>query len=718
MYVIHDRALPRIEDGLKPVQRRIVYAMSELGLNFASKPKKSARTIGDVIGKFHPHGEVACYEAMVLMAQDFTTRYPLVEGQGNWGSIQDQRSFAAMRYTEARLRSYAETLLGELRQGTVDWTANFDGTLQEPRLLPARLPNVLLNGASGIAVGMATDVPPHNLRETVAACIYLLQHPSADLERLMEYLPGPDFPTGGILVTPRKEIVQIYRTGTGSVRLRASYREERSHIVIDALPAQISASRVMEQIGTQMETKALPLLQDLRDESDHDWPVRLVLIPRRKVDIRSLMMHLYATTDLERSYRVNLNVIDLDGRPRVMPLRDLLNAWLRFRQQTVERRLRYRHDRVLRRLHLCEGLLIVYRRAEEAIRTIRQAEEPGPALQRRFGLDAEQAEAVLNLRLRRLARQELACVEQEVDELQAERKSLEQVLASPRRLRTQVKRELQEDARRYGDDRRSAIEEAPEAARPLAAAAVASAEPITVVLSRQGWVRTIKGHEIDPETLNFSDGDGLLQFAQGSSDGMVVFLDATGRCYTLPAHGLPSGRGLGDPLSGHLTPPDGTVFCGLMLGPPDSHYLLAGCDGYGFIVRLSSLYSRARTGKAVMRVRNRYGVVPPAFAVSSKLDMAAVATSVGRLLLFRADELPQLERGRGVRLLRIPPADLAAGKERLAGCAIIDGRASLTIRAGGRTLTLKPKDLQHYLGRRGLRGTLLPRGFRKVESLR
>ena len=717
MYVILDRALPHVGDGLKPVQRRIVYAMSELGLSAGSKHKKSARTVGDVLGKFHPHGDSACYEAMVLMAQDFSYRYPLIDGQGNWGSPDDPKSFAAMRYTESRLSPFARLLLQELGQGTVEWVPNFDGTLREPALLPARVPNVLLNGATGIAVGMATDIPPHNLREVVGACIRLLESPKATVEQLCEHIQGPDFPTEAEIITPRAEIRKVYETGSGSIRARARYVQENGDIVVTALPYQVSGARVLEQIAAQMQARKLPLVEDLRDESDHENPTRLVITPRsRRVDVEQLMNHLFATTDLERSYRVNMNVIGLDGRPRVRNLREMLAEWLTFRTQTVRRRLQYRLDRVNERLHILEGLLVAYLNIDEVIAIIRNEEEPKPVLMARFGISDRQAEAILELKLRYLARLEEMKIRGEQEELVAERERLEKILGSSRRLKTLIRKELLADAEKYGDARRSPLVER-SAAQALDETALISAEPVTVILSEKGWVRAAKGHEVDPQSLGYKAGDAFLAAAAGRSNEQAVFLDSTGRTYSLPAHQFPSARGHGEPLTGRVTPPAGAGFRAVMLGPPERRYLLASDAGYGFIARLGDLHAKNRAGKSVLSLPKGAEPLPPVPVEQPEEGMVAVATSDGRLLLFPLAELPQMARGKGNKMIGISPAAQAAREEFVKGVAVVPPGGSVTIHAGRRHITLRGRDREHYIGERGRRGRKLPRGFQKVERV-
>jgi topoisomerase-4 subunit A len=717
MYVILDRALPHVSDGLKPVQRRILYAMSELGLSAAAKFKKSARTVGDVLGKFHPHGDTACYEAMVLMAQPFSYRYPLVEGQGNWGSPDDPKSFAAMRYTEARLTPYAALLLSEVGQGTVDWVLNFDGTLEEPALLPARLPNVLLNGATGIAVGMATDIPSHNLREVAGACIHLLEHPDATVGDLLEHLPGPDFPTAAEIVTPPEELRRTYETGGGSVKVRARYELEQGDIVITALPYQVSGNRVMEQIAQQMQAKKLPMIEDLRDESDHESPTRLVIVPRsNRVDVERLMSHLFATTDLERNYRVNMNLIGLNGRPRVMTLQEILTEWLSYRLQTVRRRLEHRLSKVLERLHLLEGLLIAFLNIDEVIRIIRTEDEPKPVLMARFQLTDAQAEYVLNTRLRQLARLEEMKIRGEQGELARERESLEQTLGSERRLRTLVRKEIEADAARYGDARRCPIV-ARVAAAALDEAELNPSEPITVVLSEKGWVRSAKGHELDPAGLSYKAGDRFLASARLRTNQLVVFLDSTGRSYSLAAHLLPSARGQGEPLTGRLDPPRGASFLAVLGGEPTAKYVLATDAGYGFIVTLEALYAKPKAGKAVLTMPEGSRALPPVRVLNTATDRFAAVTNTGHLLLFSVSDLPELPRGKGNKIVHIPSARAAAREELLVAVAVVHEGASLTIRSGKRHFTLKPADLDAYEGERGRRGRLLPRGLQRVDAL-
>ncbi|WP_027896660.1 DNA topoisomerase IV subunit A [Zestomonas thermotolerans] len=718
MYVIMDRALPHIGDGLKPVQRRIVYAMSELGLDADAKHKKSARTVGDVLGKFHPHGDSACYEAMVLMAQPFSYRYTLIDGQGNWGAPDDPKSFAAMRYTEARLSRYAELLLSELGQGTVDWVPNFDGTLEEPATLPARLPNLLLNGTTGIAVGMATDVPPHNLREVAAACVRLLDEPTATVAQLCEHLPGPDFPTEAEIVTPRADLLKTYETGRGSIRMRAVYRVEDGDIVITALPHQVSGAKVLEQIAAQMQAKKLPMVADLRDESDHENPCRIVIIPRsNRVDTEELMQHLFATTDLESSYRVNLNVIGLDGKPQVKDLRTLLTEWLSYRIRTVRRRLQFRLDKVEKRLHLLEGLLIAFLNLDEVIRIIRTEDQPKPVLMERFGLTEVQADYILDTRLRQLARLEEMKIRGEQDELAKEREQLLALLGSEAKLKKLVRQEILEDAEKYGDDRRSPIVERAEA-RALSETELLPTEPVTVVLSEKGWVRCAKGHDIDAAGLSYKAGDSFKAAAPGRSNQYAVFIDSTGRSYSLAAHSLPSARGQGEPLTGRLTPPPGASFECVLLPDDDALYVIASDAGYGFVVKGEDLQAKNKAGKALLSLPAGARVVAPKPLASLEEDWLAAVTTEGRLLLFPVRDLPQLAKGKGNKIIGIPSERVASREEYLVDLAVLAEGSTLVLQSGKRTLSLRPEDLEHYKGERGRRGNKLPRGFQRVDGLR
>ncbi|MBC3474762.1 DNA topoisomerase IV subunit A [Pseudomonas taiwanensis] len=717
MYVIMDRALPHIGDGLKPVQRRIVYAMSELGLDADAKHKKSARTVGDVLGKFHPHGDSACYEAMVLMAQPFSYRYTLVDGQGNWGAPDDPKSFAAMRYTEARLSRYSEVLLSELGQGTVDWVPNFDGTLQEPAVLPARLPNILLNGTTGIAVGMATDVPPHNLREVASACVRLLDEPKATIEQLCEHIQGPDYPTEAEIVTPRAEILKIYESGRGSIRMRAVYRVEDGDIVVTALPHQVSGAKVLEQIAAQMQAKKLPMVADLRDESDHENPCRIVIIPRsNRVDAAELMQHLFATTDLESSYRVNVNIIGLDGRPQLKNLRALLLEWLEYRIGTVRRRLQHRLEKVEKRLHLLEGLLTAFLNLDEVIHIIRTEDQPKQALIARFDLTEIQAEYILETRLRQLARLEEMKIRGEQDELLKEQAKLLALLGSDAKLRKLVRSELIKDAETYGDDRRSPIIERAEA-KALSENELMPTEPVTVVLSEKGWVRCAKGHDIDATGLSYKAGDGFKAAAAGRSNQFAVLIDSTGRSYSLAAHTLPSARGQGEPLTGRLTPPPGATFECVLLPDDDALYVVASDAGYGFVVKGEDLQAKNKAGKGLLSLPNGAKVMTPRPVANREQDWLAAVTSEGRLLVFKVADLPQLAKGKGNKIIGVPGDRVASREEFVTDLAVIAEGATLVLQAGKRTLSLKPDDLEHYKGERGRRGSKLPRGFQRVDGL-
>ncbi len=716
MYVILDRALPHLGDGLKPVQRRIVYAMSELGLRVSNKHKKSARTIGDVLGKYHPHGDSACYEAMVLMAQPFSYRYPLIDGQGNWGSSDDPKSFAAMRYTEARLAGFANLLLAEVGQGTVDWVPNFDGTLDEPMVLPARIPMVLLNGTTGIAVGMATDIPPHNVREVVAACIHLLDHPQATLDDLMAYVKGPDYPTDAEIISPVEDIHKIYRTGHGSVRMRAKYEQEEGDIIISALPYQTSGSKILEQIAAQMNAKKLPMIEDLRDESDHENPTRLVIVPRSRSQVENLMAHLFASTDLERSYRVNMNVIGIDGRPQVKNLLTILSEWLTFRTDVVTRRLRYRLDKVLDRLHILAGLLIAYLNIDEVIHIIRTEDHPKSALMTHFELTERQSEAILELKLRHLAKLEEISIKGEQQALAKERDSLEKILNSSRRLKSLIRKELEKDAKEFGDDRRSPMVSRA-AAQAIDPVVLLPADPMTIILSNKGWVRSAKGHDVDPAALSYKSGDGFLACAHGRSNQSALFLDSTGRCYTLPIHHLPSARGHGEPVSGRLKPPNGATFQAVLCGKEEDRYLLSTDAGFGFIAKITDLMTRNKAGKVVVNMPKGATLLTPLLVEDPETEWVAVASNLGHLIVFSLSEIPELPKGKGVKLMNIPAAKAASMEEYVAGIAILPCDGVLKVLAGQRQRVLKGADLDHYLNERGRRGLKLPRGFQKVDQL-
>jgi topoisomerase IV subunit A len=717
MYVILDRALPSLGDGLKPVQRRIVYAMSELSLAAGAKHKKSARTVGDVIGKFHPHGDSACYEAMVHMAQDFSYRYPIVDGQGNWGSTDDPKSFAAMRYTESRLTRYADLLLRELGSGTVDWAPNFDGSMDEPTMLPARVPNLLLNGGSGIAVGMATDIPPHNLREVVNACVALLEDPELTTRKLMAYIKGPDLPTGGEIVSPKADLVAIYETGNGSFKARATYEVEDGEIVIDALPFQVSGSKVLEQIGAQMQQKKLPMVDDIRDESDHENPTRLVIVPKsNRVDTTELMKHLFATTDLERNYRVNLNVIALDGRPRVMGLKALLLEWLEFRKSTVTRRLTFRHEKLSARLHILDGLLIAYLNLDEVIRIVRTEDHPKPVLIKRFKLSDEQAEAILETKLRHLARLEEMKIREEQKKLAEERDEIDKILKSKARLTKLVREELLEDAEEFGDARRTKLVER-EAAQAIAAVDLISAEPTTVVLSRLGWVRAAKGHDIDARSLSYKAGDEFQAAAKGRNLQQAVFIDSTGRAYSLDAHSLPAARGYGEPLSGSVDPPDGATFAAVLIGEPSDTWLLASDAGYGFAVKLSEMYARNKKGKSVLKVPENAKVLP-AQPLTAKDALAVFVNNDGEVLALPAAQIEEMSSGKGQNLYGIPGKKSADRDEYLVAMAVVARGEILTVYSGNSApMKLKFEELKQFQDKKGQRRQRFSRAYKQVDRL-
>jgi len=717
MYVILDRALPHIGDGLKPVQRRIVYAMSELGLKASAKYKKSARTVGDVIGKFHPHGDSAAYEAMVLMAQHFSYRYPLVDGQGNWGSPDDPKSFAAMRYTESRLTAYADVLLSELGQGTVDWQPNFDGTLDEPMVLPAQVPNLLLNGTTGIAVGMATDIPPHNLAEVVSATIHLLESPKASVADLCQFIKGPDFPTEAEIVTPADEMLALYETGRGALRVRAAYTVEDGAVVIYALPYQVSGAKVLEQIAAQMQARKLPMVADLRDESDHEHPTRLVLVPRsNRIEVDAVMSHLFATTDLERTYRVNLNVIGIDGRPSVKSLLTILKEWLHFRKATVKRRLAYRLDRVERRLHILDGYLIAFLNIDEVIRIIREEDEPKPALIGAFKITDTQAEAILDLKLRNLAKLEEMKIRGEQDELAAERDALKKTLGSEARLKTLIKRELNDVVAVHGDARKSPLM-IREEARAFSELELTTVDPLTIVLSEKGWIRAAKGHDIDPTALSYKSGDGFRFAAKGKSNLPAVVLDSTGRAYTIPTHQLPSARGQGEPLTGRINPPSGATFEGLLTGQEGDRFLLASDAGYGFVVQFAQLQAKNKAGKALLTLPKNARVLSPAAISGVSECWVAVATNEGRMLVFPLSDVPELARGKGNKLIGISSARAAAREEFVVGLCVVSEGDTLQVTSGGHYRNFKWSELEHFKGERERRGSKLPKGYQRVSHV-
>lgn len=710
MYVIMDRALPFIGDGLKPVQRRIVYAMSELGLNAAAKFKKSARTVGDVLGKFHPHGDSACYEAMVLMAQPFSYRYPLVDGQGNWGAPDDPKSFAAMRYTESRLSKISEILLTELGQGTVDFQPNFDGTLEEPQYLPARLPHILLNGTTGIAVGMATDIPPHNINEVADAAVLLLDNPKAGLDDVLNIIQGPDFPTEAEIISPKDDIRKMYETGRGSIKMRATWHKEDGEIIISALPHQSSPSKIIAQIAEQMTAKKLPMVEDIRDEADYENPVRIVLVPRsNRVDTDALMAHLFATTDLEKSYRVNMNMIGLDHKPAVKGLLQVLTEWLTFRRTTVTRRLQHRLDKVLARLHILDGLMIAFLNIDAVIEIIRTEDEPKQVLMTRFNLSDEQAEAILNLRLRHLAKLEEHQLQAEKDKLEEERSNLELILGSERRLNTLIKKEIQEDAKKYASPRMSQLVEREEA-KAISESEMTPAEPVTVILSEMGWVRCAKGHDIDPEGLSYKAGDKYLAHACGKSNQPVIFIDSTGRSYALDPLSLPSARSQGEPLTGKLTLPAGATIEQVIMEPEKQELLMASDAGYGFICKFDDLIARNKAGKALISLPENAKVLKPE-TLSESASLLVSLTSAGRMLIFPVRDLPALSKGKGNKIISIPAANAKVRSELLVKLFLVSEKASLEFHSGKRKITLKPEDLQKFRAERGRKGSQLPRGL-------
>ena len=717
MYVIMDRALPHIGDGLKPVQRRIVYAMSELGLSATAKYKKSARTVGDVLGKFHPHGDSACYEAMVLMAQPFSYRYPLVDGQGNWGAPDDPKSFAAMRYTESRLSKFSEVLLAELGQGTVDWSPNFDGTMNEPKTLPARLPHILLNGITGIAVGMATDIPPHNVREVAQACVYLIEQPKAELVDLLAFVKGPDYPTDAEIITPKADIEKIYQTGRGSIKMRAVYDIEHGEVVITSLPHQAAGGKILEQIANQMQAKKLPMVVDLRDESDHENPTRLVVVPRsNRVDIEQLMQHLFATTDLEKSYRVNLNMIGLDNRPAVKNLKGILLEWLEYRRETVRRRLQYRLDKVLARLHILDGLLIAYLNIDEIIEIIRNYDKPKVELMSRFDLSSTQAESILEIKLRQLAKLEEIKIRAEQDELNIEREYLEKLLSSKVRMNTLMKKEILDAAQTYGDDRRSVIIEREEA-KALSEKDLVPSEAVTVVISDKGWARCAKGHDIDPEALSYKAGDEYLCAAKGRSNRPVVFIDSSGRAYATDAQTLPTARSQGEPLTGRFNLSQGDIFTTVLMADDETRYILSSDAGYGFIGSFSDMLSRNKNGKALLSLPHTSKVMTPQKVDNIDTQLCLAITTEGRMLVFPLTDLPVLTKGKGNKIINIPSAKAKAREEYLALVNVISPTDCITLHAGKRKLTLKPSDIEHYCGERGRRGNKLPRGLQRVDRI-
>jgi topoisomerase-4 subunit A len=717
MYVIMDRALPFIGDGFKPVQRRIVYAMSELGLRSTTKPKKSARTVGDVLGKYHPHGDTACYEAMVLMAQDFSYRYPLIDGQGNWGSNASPKEFAAMRYTEARLSAYADVFLSELSMGTVDWAPNFDGTLSEPRMLPARLPNIILNGATGIAVGMATDIPPHNLNEIINACIHLIDKPKSSIEDICQIIKGPDFPTGAEIITSKEEITNIYRSGQGMIRMRATYEYDNGDIIITSLPYQVSSAKVIEQVALQIREKKLAMISDIRDLSDQDEPTRLMIMPHsNRVDKEALISHLFATTELEKSYKINMTVIGLNRKPQTLGLLEIMTQWLQFRERTVIRRLEFRLNKIKERLHILDGLLVAYLNLDEVIRIIREYDAPKPVLMQQFKLTDLQAEAILQIRLRQLAKLEEIKIKNERQEIVKEKNWIEKTLVSKQRLKTLMKNELREDAQKNGDERRTLIVEREEA-RAIKAVELTAVEPVTVVLSTGGWVRAAKGHEVEPANLTYKAGDGFLSAARGKTTHPAIFLDTKGRSYSLPAHTLASARGHGEPLTGKLTPSNGARFLSVLMGSPDQKVLLASDAGYGFMTSIANMATKNAKGKAMLSVPKECEPLPPPYVNSYETDFLAAITTEGRMLIIPVKELPELAKGKGNKIIHIPPARFKKRAEYVKLLEVIPEDVTIKIHAGKQSVRLTPEIISSFIGERGRRGKKLPRGYRRADRI-
>ena len=717
MYVILDRALPNIGDGLKPVQRRILYAMSELGLDAGSKYKKSARTVGDVIGKFHPHGDGAAYEAMVLMAQNFSFKYPFVDGQGNWGSQDDPKSFAAMRYTESKLTKFADLLISELKSGTVDWQPNFDGSLLEPIIFPAKLPSILLNGTSGIAVGMATDIPSHNINEVIDSTIYILENPKAELEDILKIIKGPDFSNNSPIIASQEDLKEIYSTGKGGFKIQAQWAQEKNQIVINALPYQASGSKIIEQIADQMMKKKIPMVVDLVDEGDHKEPIRLVItLKSNRVNAEDVMNHLFASTDLQKSYRTNMNLISLKGGPRVFPLVDLLKEWLVFRKDTVTRKLEHRLDQVNDRLHILEGLLIVYLDLDKVIKIIRESDEPKKDIIKAFALSEIQANSILEIKLRQLAKLEQARLEKERDTLVAEQDEIEKILNSKTMLKTLIKKELTEIKENFGDERKSPIIENSDA-KIFSEEETLVTEPITVVLSGAGWIRSAKGHEIDPVSLSYRGDDILQDFSRGKSNQMCVFLDSNGKAYSLPSHSLPSARGMGDPITGRVSADSGVKFISSLIGNDDDKYMIMNTAGYGYISEFKNMVSNKKSGRAFMKIPNNADLLKAIRVRDDHVYIAAIS-NIGRLLIFKIDELPMLAKGKGNKIINIPTAKFVAKEEFMAHAQLISLSSSLRIdRVGKGSLTLKLKDLENYISSRAKRGNMLPQGYRKVIGM-
>ncbi len=716
MYVILDRALPNIGDGLKPVQRRILYAMSELGLDAGSKYKKSARTVGDVIGKFHPHGDSAAYEAMVLMAQNFSFKYPFVDGQGNWGSQDDPKSFAAMRYTESKLTKFANLLIDELKSGTVDWQPNFDGSLLEPVIFPAKLPSILLNGTSGIAVGMATDIPSHNINEIIDATVFLLDNPRSELGDLLEIIKGPDFSNNASIIASEEELLEIYSTGRGGFKIQAQWAQEKNDIIINALPYQASGSKILEQIADQMLKKKIPMVVDLADEGDHEEPVRLVItLKSNRVNAEDVMNHLFASTDLQKNYRANMNLISLAGGPRVFDLLSLLKEWITFRKNTVIRRLEHRLDQVNDRLHILEGLLAVYLNIDEVIKIIRESDEPKKEIIREFKLTDIQANAILEIKLRQLAKLEQIKLEDERSKLSDEQKEIETILSSKARLKTLIKKELLEIKENFGEERKSPIKSASNA-KVFSEEETLVTEPITVVLSEAGWIRSGKGHEIDPSSLSYRGEDKLQDYARGKSNQTAVFIDSSGKVFSIPSHSLPSARGMGEPISGRVNAESGVNFISALIGEPDDKFIFTNTAGYGYISEFSNTISNKKTGKAFMKIPEGASLIKSQKLREDHQYIAAVS-SIGKLLIFRLDELPILPKGKGNKIINIPTAKFKSKEERMLDIQLLAEDSNLVVHYGTKTRSLPFKDWQHYISSRAKRGNILAGHLKRVESI-
>jgi len=716
MYVILDRALPNIGDGLKPVQRRILYAMSELGLDAGSKYKKSARTVGDVIGKFHPHGDSAAYEAMVLMAQNFSFKYPFVDGQGNWGSQDDPKSFAAMRYTESKLTKFANLLIDELKSGTVDWQPNFDGSLLEPVIFPAKLPSILLNGTSGIAVGMATDIPSHNINEIIDATVFLLDNPRSELSELLEIIKGPDFSNNAPIIASEEELLEIYSTGRGGFKIQAQWAQEKNDIIINALPYQASGSKILEQIADQMLKKKIPMVVDLADEGDHEEPVRLVItLKSNRVNAEDVMNHLFASTDLQKNYRANMNLISLAGGPRVFDLLSLLKEWITFRKNTVIRRLEHRLDQVNDRLHILEGLLAVYLNIDEVIKIIRESDEPKKEIIREFKLTDIQANAILEIKLRQLAKLEQIKLEEERSKLSDEQKEIETILSSKARLKTLIKKELLEIKENFGEERKSPIKSASNA-KVFSEEETLVTEPITVVLSEAGWIRSGKGHEIDPSSLSYRGEDKLQDYARGKSNQTAVFIDSSGKVFSIASHSLPSARGMGEPISGRVNAESGVNFISALIGEPDDKFIFTNTAGYGYISEFSNTISNKKTGKAFMKIPEGASLIKSQKLREDHQYIAAVS-SIGKLLIFRLDELPILPKGKGNKIINIPTAKFKSKEEKMLDIQLLAEDSNLVVHYGTKTRSLPFKDWQHYISSRAKRGNILAGHLKRVESI-